>query len=256
MKARGTIRKQVALITGGSRGIGKAITLALAKQKTTIAIAYLRNDDAAEATAEEVKRLGGDAWLYRMDLRNPIEIKTLFQEMKEKYQRLDIFVHAAALGVFKPLLELSHVQLSRTFEINARSFIICAQEASKFMRSGGSMIAMSSLGSQRYISEYGAMGIAKACLEAAVRYLAVELAPKGIRVNAVSGGPVDTAGMKLFSYYQKGKKQSIKMTPAGRIATPVDIANIVAFLCKEEADWIRGQVLIADGGLSLRVVSL
>ena len=256
MKKKGTVQGKVALVTGGSRGIGKAVTLLLAKERITIVIGYLRNDQAAGKTAEEVEKLRGNTWLCKMDLRNPDEIKAMFQEIKERYGRLDIFVHAAALGVFKPMLNLSPIQLSRTFDINVRSFVMCVQESSKLMDRGGSIVAISSLGSQRYVSEYGAMGIAKACLEAAVRYLAVELAPRNIRVNAVAGGPVDTAGVKLFSYYERGRRQSIKMTPAGRLATPRDIANVIAFLCEEESGWIRGQTLIADGGLSLKLLSL
>jgi len=250
------VGKKIALVIGGSRGIGRAVALALAKERMTVGVAYLRNDQAAEETAREIKRFGGNARLFRMDVKNPEEIRSLFQELGEKYRRMDVFVHAAALGVFKPLIDLSPVQLTRAFDINARSFILCAQESSKLMKDGGSIVAISSLGSQRYVSEYGAMGVAKAALEAAVRYLAVELAPRGIRVNAVSGGPVDTAGVKLFPNYEKKRRQAAKMTPAGRIASALDIANIVAFLCKKESEWIRGQILVADGGLSLKIVAL
>jgi enoyl-[acyl-carrier protein] reductase III len=247
---------KVALIVGGSRGIGKAVALELAKERMTVGIAYLRNERAAEETASEVRKLGGNAWLYRLDVKNSEEIKNMFQELEKKYRRIDVLIHAAALGVFKPLSELSSVQLTRAFDINTRSFILCAQESLKLMKNGGSIVAISSLGGQRYISQYGAIGIAKAALEAAVRYLAVEFASRGIRVNAVSGGPVDTAGVKLMPGYEKRKRHAIKMTPAGKIASPADIANVVAFLCKKESDWIRGQILIADGGLSLRLVGL
>jgi len=247
---------RMALVTGGSRGIGKAISLTLAKEGISIAIAYLRDDQAAEQTAREIRRLGVDAWLYRMDLRSPEEIKAMFHKITERYNRLDFLIHAAALGVFKPMIELSPLQLSRVFDINVRSFVLSAQESSKLMNSGGSIIAVSSLGGQRYITKYGAMGIAKASLEAAVRYLAVELAPRNIRVNAVSGGPVDTLGVRKFPDYKKGKRESAKLTPAGRIGTPKDIANVVNFLCDDKSAWIQGQTLIADGGLSLRVASL
>lgn len=248
--------EKVALVAGGSRGIGRAIALALAKERMIVGIAYLRNDRAAKETADEVRRLGGKAWLFRLDVKNHNEIRNMFQEVEKKYRHIDIFIHSVALGVFKPLSELSPVQLTRTFDINARSFILCAQESLRLMKNGGSIVAISSLGGQRYVSEYGAVGIAKAALEAAVRYLAVELAPRGIRVNAVSGGPVNTDGVKILPNYEKRRRHAIKMTPAGRIASAEDIANIVAFLCKKESDWIRGQVLIADGGLSLRLVGL
>ncbi len=251
-----TMAEKVALVAGGSSGIGRAVALALAKERMTVGIAYLRKDRAAEETANEVRRLGGNAWLFRLDVRNYEEIRNMFQELEKRHRRVDVFVHAVALGVFKPLSELSSVQLTRTFDINARSFILCVQESLRLMKNGGSIVAISSLGGQRYISEYGAMGIAKAALEAAVRYLAVELAPRSIRVNAVSGGPGDTAGVKLLPNYEERKRQVTKMTPAGRIASAVDIANIVAFLCKNESDWIRGQILVADGGLSLKVVGL
>lgn len=248
--------KKVALVTGGSRGIGGAIAIALAKEGMDIAIAYLRNDRAAEETANEVRRLGCNALLFRLDVKNYEEIRNMFQEIEKNYGRVDVFVHAVGLGVFKPLCELSSVQLTRTFDINARSFILCVQESLRLMKDGGSIVAISSLGGQRYVSEYGAMGIAKAALDAAVRYLAVELAPRRIIVNAVSGGPVDTEGVKRLPNYEKRKRQATKLTPVGRVASVEDIANVVTFLCKKESEWIRGQILVADGGLSLRVAGL
>lgn len=250
------LRGKVALVTGGSRGIGRSVAQALAKEGADIVIGYLRNETAAARTAKAIRKLGRRVLLSRNDLRDAEEIKRMFSVIGRTYGRLDILIHCAALGVFKPLLNLTPLQLSRTLDINAVSFIICVKEAQKLMRSGGRIIAMSSLGSQRYVKDYGAIGISKACLESAIRYLAVELAPKGIRVNGVSAGPIETEGLRAFPYYHKGRIEGVKRTPAGRIGTPKDIADITLFLCKKDSDWILGQIILADGGLSLRVVSL
>jgi len=250
------VAEKFALVIGGSRGIGKAVALALARECMTVGIAYLRNDASANETANEVRRLGGTACMFKLDVRNPDEIKNLFQEIQKKFGSIHVLVHSVGLGIFKPLNELSSGQLTRIFDINARSFILCSQESARLMKRGGNIVALSSLGGQRYVSRYGAIGVAKAALESAVRYLAVELAPKGIKVNAVSGGPVDTIGVKALPDYKKRKKLAIKMSPLGKIASPDDIANIVVFLCKKESDWIRGQILIADGGLSLMLAGL
>jgi enoyl-[acyl-carrier protein] reductase III len=249
------LKGKVALVTGGSRGIGRAVFHGLAKDCADVVIGYLRNEDAAVETARAVRKLGRRAMLFRGDLKDTEEIGEMFSAIRKEYGCLDILVHSAALGAFKPLLNFTPVQLRRTIEINAISFIICVQEAQKLMKRGGRVIGISSLGSQRYVKGYGAIGISKACLEAAIRYLAVELAPKGIRVNGISAGPIETEGLKAFPYYRKGKAEVIERTPAGRMGTPEDIVEIVLFLSRS-ATWLLGQTIVADGGLSLGIISI
>ncbi len=250
------LKGRVALVIGGSRGIGRAIAITLASAGADIAIGYLRNDAAANETARQVKRCGKRVLLSRMNVRSESEISEIFVEINKTYGRLDILVHCAALTIFKPLTELTSLQISRILDTNARAFILTVQQASKLMSNGGVVVAMSSLGSQHYFHRYGGIGIAKACIEASVRYFAVELAPLGIRVNAVSAGPVETDGVKTMPSYEARRREGVKLTPAGRVGTPEDVARVVAFLCRKESDWIRGQTVIADGGLSLRIGSL
>ena len=251
-----SLDNKVALIVGGSRGIGRAVAISLANEGADIVISYLRNEVAAKETASRIRKIGRRVMLYRMDLGRCKEIGGMFGEIRKEYGRLDILIYSAALGIFKPLLSLSPLQLGRVLDINAIGFVQCTKQASELMRDGGSVVAISSLGSQRYFYRYGALGLAKSCIESAVRYLAVELAPQKICVNCVSGGPVDTESIQLLPLYKKRRAECIRLTPAGRIAVPKDIAQVVLFLCKETSSWIRGQTIVADGGLSLRVMSL
>jgi enoyl-[acyl-carrier protein] reductase III len=250
------LEDQVALVTGGSRGIGRAVALELAQAGAHVAINYLRDGDSARSIGLAVKNIRRKTLLIQANVGNAEEVKDMFLQIKETFGRLDILVHSASLGVFKTLVDMTVIQLNRLVKTNSTAFIVCAQEASRLMTNGGKIIAVSSLGSQRYVTDYGSMGVAKAAVEAAVRYLAVELAPKGISVNAVAGGPVDTEGLKLFPNYEIRKHECTLLTPLGRIGKPEDIAKIVAFLCTKSSLWICGQTIIADGGLSLRLLSL
>ncbi len=247
---------KVALVTGGSRGIGACIAVELAREGADVAINYLRNEEAAKNVNRQIKRLGRKALLLRANVGNVNEISEMFGELKKVFGKLDIFIHCASLGIFKPILNVTMPQLTRIMSVNANSLIGCSREASKLMNNGGHIVAVSSLGSQRYITAYGAVGMAKASLEAGIRYLAVELAPKRIRVNAISGGPIDTQGLHAFPNYKRRKEECIAITPFGRLGIPEDIARIALFLCRQDSYWICGQIIIADGGLSLRLLSL
>lgn len=247
---------KVALVTGGSRGIGRSVAIGLARQGADVAINYLRDEKAARGVSENIRKLKRRSLLLRANVGNVSERKEMFSEFNKVFDGLDIVVHCASLGIFKPVLDLSILQLNGVMDIHANAFIGCAQQASKLMKKGGHIVAVSSLGSQRYITDYGAIGMAKAGLEAGVRYLAVELAPKGICVNAVSGGPIDTEGLKLFPNYERRKRECIMKTPFNRLGTTEDIAKVIIFLCKQDSSWICGQTIIVDGGLSLRLLSL
>jgi len=246
-------KDKVALITGGSRGIGKAIVLALAKEGANIFLNYVNNDDAAEVARKEAAGLGVKVVLYKANVGDGAEVKKMTALCGEKLGRLDFLIHSAALGAFKPVMKLRENQWDLSLDINAKTFFLFAQAAAPLLeKTGGRMISLSSLGSQKYLDDYGAIGISKATLECLVRYLAVELGPKGVRVNCISGGPIDTDAIKMFPKYEAMKDQCIDHTPLGRIGKPEDIARIVKFLCSNDSDWITGQTIVADGGLSLR----
>lgn len=256
-KVSGVYKKELqgkkALITGGSRGIGRAIALELATNGVDCVINYLRNEEAAQEVKQAVEAKGVQAHLIQANVGDPGELKTLIDKTSEIFGGvLDIFVHNAALGAFKPVINLKPNQWDMSFNINVKALWQAAQQLVPMMEGRNSKIlSISSLGSSSYIPDYGAIGISKAAMENLIRYLAVELAPKKIRVNAVSGGPIDTDALKMFPQYERMKAECLARTPAGRIGEPEDLAKVIAFLCSEESRWIVGQTLIADGGMSL-----
>jgi enoyl-[acyl-carrier protein] reductase III len=243
------VTAKTVLVTGASRGIGKEIARRFAENGATrIAVGYLRNDSAAEQAAEELRGLGADPVLIRGNVASP-----RVAEQIAALGPLDAAVHAAATGVIRPALETTDKHFDWTMAANTRAFLSLARAAAPQMQPGSSLVAVSSLGSVRVLENYVLVGVSKAALEALVRYLAVELAPQGIRVNAVSGGIVDTNALDHFPNREQMLSWGTERTPAGRLVEPGDIADAVAFLCSPEAEMIRGQTLVVDGGFSLRV---
>ena len=234
-------------VTGGSRGIGRAIALRFARDGAErIAIGYLRNDRAAEETADELRALGAEVVLVRGNVTS----ERVLGEVTA-LGPLDVLVHNAATGVIRPALETEDKHWDWTMNANARALLQLARVAAPQMTEGSSIVAISSLGAQRVLENYVLIGTSKAALESLVRYLSVELAP-GIRVNAVSGGVVDTGALEHFPNRDEMLAAGAA-NPVGRLVTPEDIAGAVAFLCSPDADMIRGQTLIVDGGFSLLV---
>jgi enoyl-[acyl-carrier protein] reductase III len=241
-----------ALITGGSRGIGRAIAFKLAGLGAAVALNYVKNDEAAEETALAIERLGRPALKMKADVAEPKEIKRLFAAVNEGLGGLDIFVSNAVAGVLGPATRIGRFGWDLALNANARAFMIGAQEAAKlFPETGGKIVAVSSIGSFSCLPGYAAVGASKAALETLVRYFARELAPRGVNVNAVSGGPVDTSALDYFPDKEALLEIWKERTPTHRIAQPEEVASVVAFLVSEEASWIQGQTIVVDGGLTL-----
>jgi len=235
------------LVTGGSRGIGKAIALRFAELGAKrVAIGYLRNDKAAEQTAEELRAAGAEPQL----LRGNVASERVVAEAAE-LGPFDVVVHNAATGVIEPALETEDKHWDWTLSANARALLSLARALAPKMQPGSSIVGVSSLGSTRVLENYVLVGVSKAALEAVGRYLAVELAPRGIRVNTVSAGVVDTEALDYFPNREQMISWAQKRTPAGRLVEPGDVAEAVCYLCSGAAEMVRGHTLVVDGGYSL-----
>ncbi|MBN2184839.1 MAG: SDR family oxidoreductase [Candidatus Krumholzibacteriota bacterium] len=241
-----------ALVTGGSRGIGKAISLMLASEGADVAINFVKDEKSAALTASEIESLGRKSIIIKADLSEPKEIKGIFSKISDKFGSLDILVSNAVSGVLGPAERIGRFGWDKAINTNARSFMLLTQQAVRlFPESGGKIVAISSVGNFTCLPGYAAVGASKAALETLVRYFARELAPRGINVNAVSGGPVETSALDFFPDKEKTVEEWVSRSPAGRIARPEEIASVAGFLLSEEASWIQGQTIIADGGMTL-----
>ena len=242
-----TFEDKSVFVTGGSRGIGREIARRFAELGAArIAIGYMRNDRAAEEAAAEVESLGAEVVL----VRGNVSSRKVLEQVAD-LGALDVLVHNAATGVARPALETEDKHFDWTMSANARALIALARAAVRAMPAGSSIVALSSLGAQRVLENYVLVGASKAALESIVRHLAVELAPRGIRVNAVSAGVVETDALDAFPNREQMVSWSLMRTPAGRLVEPGDIAGAVCFLCSPDAEMIRGQTIIIDGGYSL-----
>ena len=247
---------KVALITGSGRGIGRAIALHFASLGADIVVNYFRNSKPAQETAEHIRQLGRKALVVKANVGEMEDLNHLFDSVAESFGALDFYIHNAASGYNRPALEQRQKGWEWTININARSLLFAAQRFSPLMqaRGGGAVVAVSSPGAGRVLPDYVVVGASKAAIESIVRYLAVELAPMNIIVNAVSPGMVLTEALQHFEMVRKNEnisERAISVTPAGRLVTPEDVAGVVAFLCSPAAAMIRGQVIAVDGGATL-----
>ncbi|MDX2128487.1 MAG: SDR family oxidoreductase [Chloroherpetonaceae bacterium] len=246
------LKGKTALITGSSRGIGKAIALELARLGANIAVNYAKNKEEAENTVQELQQIGVQSMALQANIAKHEEIVRLFAEVDQTFGRLDIFIHNAAKGVFGVAHRIGPNGFELAMATGPKAFLFGAQEAYKrFGDKGGIILAISSIGNLRVLPDYAAVGTAKAGIENLVRYLAAEMGHKNIRVNAISAGPIDTEALLDFKEMEKKKEAWIEKTPLGRLGNTQDVANIAAFLCSEKSRWIHGQVIIADGGYTL-----
>lgn len=251
-------QNKVVLITGSGRGIGKAVALHFAKRGADVVINFFRNREPAKETAREVEKLGRRALLVKADVGDLTELNGLFDEVEKEFGGLDIFIHNAASGYNRPALEQKPKGWDWTMNINARALLFAAQRATALMekRGGGKIVSISSAGATRVLPDYVVVGASKAALEALTRYLGIELISRGINVNAVSPGVVETEALNHFA--SMGNQDNIlqkfiAQVPAGRLISPEEVAEVVAFLCTPAASMIVGQTIVVDGGYTLPI---
>ena len=243
---------KTALVTGGSRGIGRAIAIRLGECGARVAINYVRNRAAAEETAALIRNAGGETLILRANVGKRDKVDEMFIALRKEWgNRLDILISNAASGVIKPAMELTAHHWDWTMSINAATLLPLAQNAREMMSTGGQIIAVSSIGAVRAVPMYAAVGASKAALESLVRHLAIELISDNIRVNAVSAGVVDTEALTHFANRDSILGNSAEKTPAGRLTEPSDVADVVLFLVSPLAKMVVGQTVVVDGGYSI-----
>lgn len=243
----------IALITGASRGIGRALALRLAEKGCTVVVNYKKNTELAEKVVAEIGELGGHGLAVQADVESVEGVESLFATVADAYGRLDHFISNAAAGAFKNILDMKPHHLDRTHAMNVRPLVLGAQQAVRLMDRGGRIVTMSSYGSVRAYPTYAALGAMKAAQESWVRSMALEFAPYGINVNAVSGGLIDSDSLHFF-YNVPGMADMqgvLDRIPKGRPGTVEEVAATVGFLLSSEAEYITGQTLVVDGGLSV-----
>jgi enoyl-[acyl-carrier protein] reductase III len=242
---------KIALVTGASRGIGRAIACRLAAAGCDVAVNYFNSHAEAADVCAEIHAQGRRAVTLQGNVANPESLDELFAGLRVHFDHLDIVVSNAASGVLRPALEMTLKHWRWCLETNALALALLAQRAVPLMSDGGSLIALSSLGAMFAFPRYAFVGASKAALEALVRSLALELGPRGVRVNAVSAGPVDTDALKVFPEREQLLAAFLQRSPLRQALTPEDVAGAVYLLCLPEASKINGQILVVDGGFSI-----
>jgi 7-alpha-hydroxysteroid dehydrogenase len=249
------------VISGATRGIGKAIAYRFAKEGVNIAFTYNSNEEIAKEIAADLEQnYGIKARYYPLNILEPNEYKEVFKKIDEDFDRVDFFISNAIIsgrpvvGGFAPFMRLKPKGLDNIYTATVLAFVVGAQEAAKRMEKvgGGSIISLSSTGNLVYTPNYAGHGSSKAAVETMVKYAAAELGEKGIRVNAVSGGPIDTDALKKFPNYEEVKAEVEKRSPLGRMGEATDLSGMCYFLCTDECSWLTGQTIVIDGGTTFQ----
>ena len=255
------MRGKTLVISGGTRGIGQAIVYEFAREGVNVAFTYNSNEEIA---LEQVKDLeanyGIKAKAYPFNILEPEKYKELFLEIDKDFDRVDFFISnaiisgRAVVGGYTKFMKLKPRGINNIFTATVNAFVVGAQESAKRMEKvgGGSIISLSWTGNLVYIKNYAGHGTAKAAVETMVRYGAAELGAMNIRVNAVSGGPIETDALRAFTNYEEVRDVTAKLSPLGRMGQPQDLAGACLFLCSEKASWITGHTLLIDGGTTFK----
>jgi enoyl-[acyl-carrier protein] reductase III len=248
---------RIALITGATRGIGRAIALRLARDGADCAITYRTRPEQAADVVAEIEALGRRAVAVPLALEEPAQVPGAVAKAAETFGRVDIFVASAAATAFKPMLEQKPHNIEKTFAISVESFVAAVQGVAPLMKDGGRIVVVSGIDSHQAMTGHGVLGAAKAAVESLVRSLALELGPRGITANAVSPGLLDTDSSRL--YITKGLgvpwddavARITAATPVRRLGTVDDVASLVAYLASPDASFLTGQTILLDGGLTI-----
>ncbi|NDC82237.1 SDR family oxidoreductase [bacterium] len=242
---------KVALVTGASRGFGRAIARRLAADGATVVVNYRRSMSEAAETVDDILASGGRAVAIRADMANEEKIVAMLEQIKSEFNRLDILVSNASFGIPGKILESKSKYWDMTMDATAKALLLLALHSAPLMTHGGHMVVISSYGHRRILPGYGVVGPAKGAVEALTRSLAVELAPKGIVVNGVMPGLSPTKSLLAVPGADESIAKALRQTPMGRLISPDEVAGIVRFLVSGLADMIVGQLIVADGGAIL-----
>ena len=255
-------KEKTLVISGATRGIGKAILYRFAEQGVNIAFTYNKNEEEAQKIINDVQnKYGIKIKTYPLNVLEPETYKELFLEIDKDFERVDFFISNAIIygksvvGGFAPFMRLKPKGLNNIYTATVLAFVVGAQEAAKRMQKvgGGSIISLSSTGNLVYMPNYAGHGNSKNAVETMVKYAAMELGEFNIRVNAVSGGPIDTDALKAFPDYAEIKSKVESHSPLGRMGQPEDIAGACLFLCDNNASaWLTGQTIVIDGGTTFK----
>jgi 7-alpha-hydroxysteroid dehydrogenase len=249
------------VISGGTKGIGKACVYKFAQNGVNVAFTYNSSKEVAQAICDDVTaKFGVKCKCYPLNILEPETYKELFLEIDKDFDRVDFFISnamiygRAVVGGYGKFMRLKPRGLNNIYTATVNAFVCGAQQAATRMQKvgGGAIVSLSSTGNLVYIENYSGHGTNKAAVEAMVRYAATELGSMGIRVNAVSGGPIDTDALKAFTNYDEVKEKTAELSPLGRIGQPEDLAQACYFLCTPDASWMTGHTMIVDGGTTFK----
>ena len=240
---------KVAIVTGASRGIGRAIALRLSQEGASVVVNYKRGAEQAKDVVSAIEAAGGKALAVQADVSKTAEIRDLFDRTQETYSQIDILVNNAGVTLTKPIAEVTEAEFDNLFAINVKGTFFACQEAAKRMAEGGRIVNFSSSTTAIMMPAYGVYVATKGAVEQLTRSLAKELGDRQITVNVISPGPTDT---ELFTVGKTAEQiqRFTQMAALGRLGKVEDIADVTAFLCSEQARWITGQNIRVNGGIA------